>query len=117
MTHSITQAIENLQTDTPTPPRWVKRLFEFSIIGATYFFGMAHGIQIGAHAQASGGIRVVSGQVPSITTITMPWAIDGSTAFTPTHHVMAFASRAQSVSVLMGGVALATVVGWIVWHR
>jgi len=117
MTHSITQAIEKLQTDTPTPPRWVKRLFELSIIGATYFFGMAHGIQIGGHAQASGAIRVVSGQLPSITTITMPWAIDGSTAFTPTHHLVAFACRAQGVSVLMGAVALATVVGWIVWHR
>jgi len=117
MTHSITDVIEKLQTDTPTPPRWLKQVLVIWIIGATYFFGMTHGIQIGGHAQASGAITVVSGQLPSITTITMPWPIDGSTAFTPTHELTVAVSVAQRASIGFGVMAIGTVLGWILRHR
>jgi hypothetical protein len=117
MTHSITDAIEKLQTDTPTPPRWLKQVLVLWIIGATYFLGMTHGIQIGGHAQASGAMRVVSAQLPAIHTITMPWAIDGSTAFTPTQELVTSASRAERASIGFGAMAIGTVVGWILRHR
>jgi hypothetical protein len=117
MTYRFTQAIEKLQTDTPTPPRWLKQVLVIWIVGATYFFGMTHGIQIGGHAQASGAISVVSGDLPSITTITMPWAIGGSTAFTPTHELVTSVSRAQRASIGFGAMAIGTVVGWILRHR
>ena len=117
MTYGFTQAIEKLQTDTPAPPRWLKQVLVIWIIGATYFLGVTHGIQIGGHAQASGAITVVSGQFQSITTITMPWAIDGSTAFTPTRELVMSVSRAERASIGFGAMAIGTVVGWILRHR
>jgi len=117
MTYRFTQAIEKLQTDTPTPPRWLKQVFVLWIIGATYFYGMTHGLQIGGHAQASGAIRYGLGQLPAITTVTMPWAIDGSTAFTPTHELTVAVSRASGASIGFGAMAIGTVLGWILRHR
>jgi len=118
MTYGFTQAIEDLQTDTPTPPRWVKVLFAMSIMGATYFLGMTHGLQLGAFAQATGSIPIYIGTPFAVeASIAMPFEINGIDHFDPTAELRMMIGRVGMIMSWFAVGALATVGGWVAYHQ
>jgi len=118
MTYRFTQAIEKLQTDTPTPPRWLKVLFAMSIMGATYTLGMTHGLQLGAFAQATGSMPTHIGTPFAVRPgIAMPYEINGIDHFDPTTELSNTIGIVGMIMSWFAVGALATVGGWVAYHN
>jgi hypothetical protein len=94
-----------------TPPTWLRTGVYVSLIGAVYMWGMMHGIQIGAAAQAMGAINV-----PPVF-IELPFAVGSGSRFIPSATMFEVADRAQYTAMAFAGVGLAGSVGWMLHTR
>jgi len=103
--------IDNLRNSGETPPTWLRTGVYLSMIGAVYMWGVMHGIQIGAAAQALGTINV-----PPMF-IELPFAVGGGSRFIPSATVFAVLDRAEYTAMTAAGVGLAGIVGWMLHTR
>jgi hypothetical protein len=76
-----------------------------------YLWGVTHGIQIGAAAQALGTINV-----PPVF-MHLPFAVGGGSRFIPSATVFAVLDRAEYTAMTAAGVGLAGIVGWMLHTR
>jgi len=107
MDYGLTQVIESIRNSGETPPTWLLTGVYLSLIGAVYVWGVVHGIQIGAAAQALGTINV-----PPVF-MNLPFAVGGGSRFIPSATVFAVLDRAEYTAMTAAGVGLAGIVGWM----
>jgi len=107
MDYGLPQVIESIRNGGKTPPTWLRTGVYLSLIGAVYLWGVVHGIQIGAAAQALGTINV-----PPVF-IELPFAVGGGSRFIPSATVFAVLDRAEYTAMTAAGVGLAGIVGWM----
>jgi len=74
-------------------------------------WGVMHGIQIGAAAQALGTINV-----PPVF-MELPFPVGGGSRFIPSATVFAVLDRAEYTAMTAAGVGLAGIVGWMLHTR
>jgi len=111
MDYGLPQVIESIRNGGETPPTWLRTGVYLSLIGAVYMWGVVHGIQIGAAAQALGAINV-----PPVF-IELPFAVGGGSRFIPSATVFAVLDRAEYTAMTAAGVGLAGIVGWMLHTR
>jgi len=111
MDYGLPQVIESIRNGGETPPTWLWTGVYLSLIGAVYLWGVTHGIQIGAAAQALGAINV-----PPVF-MELPFAVGGGSQFIPSATVFAVLDRAEYTAMTAAGVGLAGIVGWMLHTR
>jgi hypothetical protein len=111
MDYGLPQVIESIRNGGETPPTWLRTGVYLSLIGAVYVWGVTHGIQIGAAAQALGTINV-----PPVF-MDLPFAVGGGSRFIPSATVFAVLDRAEYTAMTAAGVGLAGIVGWMLHTR
>ena len=111
MDYGLPQVIESIRNGGETPPTWLRTGVYLSLIGAVYVWGVVHGIQIGAAAQALGAINV-----PPVF-MELPFAVGGGSRFIPSATVFAVLDRAEYTAMTAAGVGLAGIVGWMLHTR
>jgi len=111
MDYGLPQVIESIRNSGETPPTWLRTAVYLSLIGAVYLWGVTHGIQIGAAAQALGTINV-----PPVF-MDLPFAVGGGSRFIPSATVFAVLDRAEYTAMTAAGVGLAGIVGWMLHTR
>jgi len=111
MDYGLTQVIESIRNGGETPPTWLRTGVYVSLIGAVYLWGVVHGIQIGAAAQALGAINV-----PPVF-MELPFAVGGGSRFIPSATVFALLHRAEYTAMTAAGVGLSGIVGWMLHTR
>jgi len=109
--YDYTEVINKLLNSGETPPTWLRTGVYLSLIGAVYVWGVVHGIQIGAAAQAMGAINV-----PPVF-MELPFAVGGGSRFIPSATVFAVLDRAEYTAMTAAGVGLAGIVGWMLHTR
>jgi len=111
MDYGLPQVIESIRNSGETPPTWLRTGVYLSLIGAVYVWGVVHGIQIGAAAQALGAINV-----PPVF-MELPFAVGGGSRFIPSATVFEVADRAQYTAMAFAGLALSAIVAWMLHTR
>jgi len=111
MDYGLPEVIESLRNGGETPPTWLRTGVYLSLIGAVYVWGVVHGIQIGAAAQALGAINV-----PPVF-MELPFAVGGGSRFIPSATVFAVLDRAEYTAITAAGVGLAGILGWMLHTR
>jgi len=111
MGYGLPEVIESIRNGGETPPTWLRTGVYLSLIGAVYMWGVVHGIQIGAAAQALGAINV-----PPVF-MDLPFAVGGGSRFIPSATVFAVLDRAEYMAMTAAGVGLAGIVGWMLHTR
>jgi len=111
MDYGLPQVIESIRNGGETPPTWLRTGVYLSLIGAVYLWGVVHGIQIGAAAQALGAINV-----PPVF-IELPFGVGGGSRFIPSATVFAMLDRAEYTAMTAAGMGLAGIVGWMLHTR
>jgi len=76
-----------------------------------YMWGVMHGIQIGAAAQAMGSIMV-----PPVF-VELPFAVGGGSRFIPSATMFEVADRAQYTAMAFAGLALSAIMAWTLHTR
>jgi len=109
--YEYTEVIDNLRNGGETPPTWLRTGVYLSLIGAVYMWGVMHGIQIGAAAQAMGTINV-----PPVF-IELPFAVGGGSRFIPSATMFEVADRAQYTAMAFAGLALSAIMAWTLHTR
>lgn len=111
MDYELPQVIESLRNDGETPPLWLRAGVSISLIGAVYLWGVTHGIQIGAAAQALGAINV-----PPVF-MELPFPVGDGRRFIPSATVFAVLDRVEYTAMSAAGFGLAGIVGWVLHTR
>jgi hypothetical protein len=109
--YEYTEVIDNLRNGGETPPTWLRTGVYLSLIGAVYMWGVMHGIQIGAAAQAMGSIMV-----PPVF-VELPFTVGGGSRFIPSATMFEVADRAQYTAMAFAGLALSAIIAWTLHTR
>ena len=111
MGYGLPHVIESIRNSGETPPTWLRTGVYLSLIGAVYMWGVMHGIQIGAAAQAMGSIMV-----PPVF-VELPFTVGGGSRFVPSATMFEVADRAQYTSMAFAGLALSAIMAWMLHTR
>ena len=103
--------MKTIRNDGETPPTWLRTGVYLSLIGAVYMWGVMHGIQVGAAAQALGSIMVPP------TFIELPFTVGSGSRFIPSATMFELVDRAQYTAMAFAGLALSAIVAWTLHTR
>jgi len=109
--YNLTHVVDELRSAGERPPTWLKAGVYTALIGAIYFFGVMHGIQIGAAAQAMGTITV-----PPVY-LELPFTVGSGSRFIPSGTMFEVANRAQYTAMAFAGLALSAITAWTLHTR
>jgi len=109
--YDYTEVINNLRNAGETPPTWLRTGVYLSLIGAVYMWGVMHGMQVGAAAQAMGTINV-----PPVF-IELPFTVGSGSRFIPSATMVELVDRAQYTAMAFAGLALSAITAWTLHTR
>ena len=111
MDYGLPQVIESIRNGGETPPTWLRTGVYLSLIGAVYMWGVMHGMQVGAAAQAMGTINV-----PPVF-IELPFTVGSGSRFIPSATMVELVNRAQYTAMAFAGIALSAITAWTLHTR
>jgi len=111
MDYGLPQVIESIRNGGETPPTWLRTGVYLSLIGAVYMWGVMHGMQVGAAAQAMGTINV-----PPVF-IELPFTVGSGSRFIPSATMVELVDRAQSTAMAFAGLAPPAITAWTLHTR
>jgi len=106
MDYGLPQVIESIRNGGETPPTWLRTGVYLSLIGAVYMWGVMHGMQVGAAAQAMGTITL-----PPVF-IELPFTVGSGSRFIPSATMVELVDRAQYTAMAFAGLALSAITAW-----
>jgi len=109
--YNFTEMVDELRSGGKRPPGWLKTTVGMSMFASIYLFGMMHGIQLGAAAQALGYVNIPP------TFVELPGAIAGADRFAPTTTMFDILDRVRYTAMAFAGIALSGIVGWMLHTR
>ena len=111
MDYGLPQVIESIRNGGETPPTWLRTGVYLSLIGAVYMWGVMHGMQVGAAAQAMGTITL-----PPVF-IELPFTVGSGSRFIPSATMVELVDRAQYTAMAFAGLALSAITAWTLHTR
>jgi len=111
MDYGLTHVVDELRSGGERPPVWLKAAVGVSLIASIYLFGMMHGIQLGAAAQALGYVNIPP------TFVELPGTIAGADRFAPTTTMFDMLDRVRYTTMAFAAIALSGIMGWILHTR
>ena len=111
MDYGLPQVIESIRNGGETPPTWLQTGVYLSLIGAVYMWGVMHGMQVGAAAQAMGSIMI-----PPVF-IELPFTVGSGSRFIPSVTMVELVDRAQYTAMAFAGLALSAITAWTLHTR
>ena len=111
MDYGLPQVIESIRNGGETPPTWLRTGVYLSLIGAVYMWGVMHGMQVGAAAQAMGSIMI-----PPVF-IELPFTVGSGSRFIPSATMVELVDRAQYTAMAFAGLALSAITAWTLHTR
>jgi hypothetical protein len=109
--YNLTEMVDELRSGGKRPPEWLKAAVVVSLIASIYLFGMMHGIQLGAAAQALGYVNIPP------TFVELPGPIAGADRFAPTTTMFDILDRVRYTTMAFAAIALSGIMGWILHTR
>jgi hypothetical protein len=103
--------MKTIRNGGETPPTWLRTGVYLSLIGAVYMWGVMHGMQVGAAAQAMGSIMI-----PPVF-IELPFTVGSGSRFIPSATMFELVDRAQYTAMAFAGLALSAIVAWTLHTR